>query len=884
MELWRKLLYLVRRGRFDRELDEEMRFHLEMKASAMGDHYAARRQFGNPALLKEVSREVWGWNSLEHLIQDVRYALRMIRRSPGFSSVAILSLALGIGANTAIFSLIDTVMLRMLPVKDPQRLALLIRNASGGPAHSFSYPAVLLFQSQNRTLDGLVAFNAPARVRLATGATSADLEQVSRGFVSGNFFQVLGTNAILGRTFTAEEDNVPGADPYAVLSYNFWKRRFARDPSVIGRRLLVDEIPVTVIGVTPQGFSGVQPGFEPDLWLPAMMMDKNAVTSPNFQAFFALARVKPGVPWRQVQAELDVLYHQHLVERARTIQNERTRAMVLNQTISLDDGSTGYSLVGSRFSKPLLVLMAVVGAVLLIACVNVANLLLARATARQREVSVRLAVGAGRLRLIRQLLTESAVLAALGGIAGLLVAYWGSHVLVAFVAQPGGVVAFDLKPDLRMLAFTAIISLASGLVFGVAPAFRATRGDLMPALKENVRGARLSAGRFSIGKVLVSTQVALSLALLIGGGLFVRSLENLKNLDTGFSRENVLVFELSTPRSYKPPQVLAVNTRVRDVLPTLPGVISSGTAWPTPLSGATWDDVVAVEGYVSRSNEDMDVNLMRTSAGFFETMRTPLLTGRMFGPADTANSPRVALINETMARRFFGGASPVGKHFQCGSCGAGGIEIVGEVRDTKFVSLREPTPATAYMLTEQIPRGGWGAFVARSTGESSALVSALRSELKTIDRNVLLDRPRTLVDQMDEALIQERMIAKLSGFFGLLALLLASIGLYGVMSYAVLRRTNEIGIRMALGANAGDVLRQVLRETMVLVATGIFLGAIVATSVTRFAKTLLFGLTPNDPATIAAMTVLLLVVALLAGCLPARRAAKVDPMVALRYE
>jgi predicted permease len=882
MELWRKLWFLLHRRRFHREMDEEIAFHLEMKRQAAGvDSYAARKQFGNPTLLKEASREMWGWNSLERLVQDLRYALRVMRRSPGLSTVAILSLALGIGANTAIFTLVDAAMLRMLPVKDPEHLTLVMKRMSSGTGRIFSYPAFTLFREQNHSLDGIFAYISPQAAHMSAGSSPENVEQIRRSFVSGEYFSVLGVQPILGRAFSADDDKVPGGAPYAVLNYNFWKSRFSLDPGVIGKALVVDEIPVTVIGVAPPGFTGVEPGYQPDLWLPAMMSSKGCFTNPGCGTFGIFARVKPGVTLAQAQAELDVLHRQHLAARALAIQNDLSRKTFLNQSIMLEDGRSGYSSVGTRFSKPLLVLMAVVGAVLLIACANVANLLLARATARRKEVSVRLAMGAGRLRLIRQFLTESSLLAVLGGGLGLLFAFWGSHLLVALATNRDVKVFFDLRPDLRVLGFTTAVSLLSGVLFGIAPALRATRTELAISLKETARSVAGASG-FNIGKVLVVSQVALSLLLLVGAGLFVRSLQNLRGLDPGFQRQNVLIFDFATPKAYQLPQIAALTGRMFERLATLPGVLSVSTASPTPLDGGTWDNNVTIEGRVARPDEDTVTNLMRVSHQFFDTMRTPLLAGRPFGSQDASNSAHVVLVNEAFARRFLGNANPLGRHISCPGCG-GAAEIIGEVRDAKFISLREQIPATVFLLTDQLP-AAHESFLVRTAGDPAVFTSALREVVKGIDRNVMLERTRTLTNQIDGVLIQERMIAKLSGFFGGLALLLASIGLYGVMSYAVVRRTNEIGIRMALGAGSGEVLRQILRETLILVVAGIVLGTAAALSLTRLVKTMLFGLTPNDPVTIATMALLLFAVALFAGYLPARRAARVDPMVALRYE
>jgi len=878
--LWRRIVFLLSRRRFEHDLAEEMQFHVDMKRRAGSDPHAARKQFGNATFLREISREMWGWDSLESLMQDLRYAVRMMRRSPGLTAIAVLSLALGIGANTAIFTVMNAALLRDLPVKDPGRLILVMKHFPSGTGRAFSYPAFTLFRDQNHSFSGILAYVSPQRVWMSD-RSSGNLEQVYRSFVSGEYFSVLGVQPLLGRVFSAADDKSPGASPYVVLNYNFWKSRFALDPGVLGKQLVIDETPVTVIGVAPPGFTGVEPGYQPDLWLPAMMHNRACVTNPGCQTFGIMARLKPGATASQAETELEVLHRQHLLSRAGAIHNEAAKKNFLSQYITIASGGSGYSSIGSRFSKPLFVLLAVVAAVLVIACVNVANLLLARATARQKEIAVRLAMGAARLRLLRQFLTESILLALFGGVIGLLFAFWGSRILVALVSGPDIRVVFNLNPDLRVLGFLAVISLTAGLIFGIAPALRATRTDVSPALKQKERSIAGSAG-FPVGKVLVVAQVTLSLLVLIGAGLFVRSLQNLRHLDTGYDRQNVVMFSLSLPRTYGAPQAASILKRMLDQVQTFPGVVSASLVYPTPLTGATWDDLVTVEGRAARPDEDLDVNLSAVSRNYFDTLRTPLVAGRNFAPEDTAQSPHVAIVNEAFSQRFFGRANPVGRQFSCPSC-SGRAEIIGVARDAKLVTLRDQTPATVFFLSDQLPPVRQS-FLARTAGDPQALASAVREAAKSIDRNVRADNIRTLVDQMDNALIQERMIAKLSGFFGALALLLASIGLYGVMSYAVVRRTNEIGIRMALGARAADVLRQVLRETALLVAAGLILGAAAALGLTRLIKAMLFGLTPYDPATIVCMALLLAAIALFAGYLPARRAARVDPMTALRYE
>ena len=542
----------------------------------------------------------------------------------------------------------------------------------------------------------------------------------------------------------------------------------------------------------------------------------------------------------------------------------------------------GDSLLGRQFAKPLNILMALVGLVLLIACANVANLLLARGAARQREMAVRLAIGAGRMRLVRQLLTESLVLACLGGGLALLFAAWGGQALAGLLPQWGAELVLDLKPDLHVLAFTAAVTLLAAVLFGLAPALRATRADVTPALKDAGLRPGSQAGKLAFGKALVVSQVALSLLLLVGAGLFVRTLRNLKSVEAGFNRESVVLFSAANPRTWKAAQAAAARARLLDGIRSLPGVVAAANAGPAPLAGSTWTDRIAVESYKSHPDEDMMTTVMVVSPGFFQTLRTPLALGRDFGAQDRGGATKVALVNETFARYFFRDRSPLGMHVDAGG-DVGRAEVVGVVRDARYVGLRQRPPRMVFFSALQI---GFPAdtYLVRTAGDPRSLGQALRQTARHIDPNLRIEEVRTMTAQVDFFLVQERMIAKLSGAFGLLALGMASLGLYGVMAYGVARRTNEIGIRMALGAGRAHVLRMMLRETLLMVVAGIAIGVPVALVCGRFVRTMLFGLEPADPATMAGCALLLAGIALVAAYLPARRATKVNPIEALRYE
>ncbi|HEY6391993.1 MAG TPA: ABC transporter permease [Bryobacteraceae bacterium] len=873
-ELWRRLVFLLRRGRFNRELDEEMRFHLEMKGQAAG-HYAARRQFGNATLLKEVSREMWGWRSIEILLQDIRYALRMLRRSPGFTTVAVLSLALGIGANTAIFSLLDAVLLKMLPIQKPQELAVLTLRGHKGAA-IFSYPAFRNLRDHNEVFSGMFA-RATVPVTVVTTGSS---ERATAELVSGNFFSTLGARPALGRLFTSEDDRTPLAHPVAVLSYNFWQRSLGRDPNAIGKTIRIDNHPFNVVGVAQRGFFGVEVGSAPDIWVPMMMQPRIFSSQPAFDEphwgwLDIMARRKSGLGEAQAQAGLDVTFQQMLQDDEIASLYGKNRAS-RDVHAALLPGGKGMSRLREQFESPLVILMAVVGIVLLIACANIANLLLARASARSKELAVRLALGASRVRLLRQLLTESLLLGLLGGVLGLVFALWGAHLLLTFL--PGGRVplSLEVRLDARLLVFGFAISVLTGILFGLAPALQATKHSLAPALKNE------RATRFGLGKLLVIAQVALSLILLVGAGLFIRTLQNVKAIDAGVRVENVLLASMDPAlNGYTPAQVKSFYQQLTERIRALTGVNSAGFAQAPLLSGNYSMVGLRVPGRPDPP-QGRSILVNDITPNFLETAGIAIVAGRDFRSDDVPASPAVAIINEAAARYFFGGDNPLGKRAQLGRQD---LEIVGVAKDAKYRSVREETPRTAYLDFDQQPRPNSNrTLYVRTARDAIQMAAAVRHEVQALDKDLPLFNVKTFAGQRDESLAEERLIATLSGFFSSLALLLACIGLYGVMAYGVVRRTREIGIRMSLGAQRPTVLWMMFRETLVLVLAGIAVGIPAVLSVARLVRNQLFGVTPADAGTLTVATLILLAVGMLAGYIPALRAARVDPMIALRYE
>jgi predicted permease len=891
--LRKKLQFLIRRDRFDRELEEEMRFHLEMKAqenreagmSRNDARHTALRGFGNPTLLQEVSREMWGLRWLEELFQDLQYGFRMLRRSPGFTATAVLSLALGIGVNTAVFTVIDAVLLKMLPVKNPEELVQIMNVSPNDrrPNAAFSYPTF------ERLRDRQLVRGMFASAGLRLNATVDGQAEPARGqLVSGSFFTVLGVQPVIGRTFTADDDRVPGGHPVAVISHGYWKRRFALDPSVVGKGIALNAKPFAIIGVTPPDFFGIQVGDSTDFWIPMMMQgefDRLALNNPDYWWLEIVARLDPAVPREQSQAGLNLAYR-HALAEMRGGDPSRARERPENQRrIELDPAGRGLGNIRRQVSTPLMVVMAVVGLVLLIACANVAGLQLARSIARRKEIGVRIALGASRLRLVRQLMTESVLLALIGGAFGFALAAWGAGLLVSLVSE-GLPLSIRFEPSARIFAFSSLVSLITGALFGLAPALQATRADVSATIKEQT-GAPGGMPRFRLGKVLVVLQVAVSLILIVGAGLLIRTLQNLKGVDVGFHRGNVLVLTVSPALAgYQNLQFAAVYRRLLERVEAIPGVRVASIARFSLLTRGLWRTNLMVQGYAPGRDENIATGANLVGPKFFQMMGVPMLMGREFGPEDNEKSAKVAVVSEALARRYFGSANPVGRRIGITrNQTPASLEIVGVVKDTKYNSVREETPPMVYVpyLQSPMPLGDLKLHV-RTVGDPTALVSALRREIQAVDKNLAVYDIRTLEEQVDQSLFAERLFVMLSSSFGLLALLLASIGLYGVMSYTVTRRTGEIGIRMALGAGRGKVLWLLLWDTLVLVLVGAALGIPAALAAGGVISSQLYGLTPGDPATISAATLVMAAVALLAGYLPARRASRVDPLVALRHE
>jgi predicted permease len=832
-----------------------------------------------------------------NLVPDLRFALRAIRRSPLFTSVAILSLALGIGANTAIFTLMDQLMLRELPIKHPEQLVVLYQkgahNGSNMGRWMHSYPIYRDFQQK------AAPFSEVLCRRLLSTSVSVDnqTERVDAEMVSGNYFTMLGVKPAIGRLFNSQEDDrVYMGHPVVALSYEYWTNRFNRNPNVVGKKILVNNYPMTIVGVSAAGFSGLDPAVSPAIRVPILMKpallpewDWVKVEDRRTRWVQVFARLKPGYTAKSARAPMQVLFHQ-IREYEATLPAAKDwspyqRARFLEGTINIDPAATGYSDLRNSFSKALIVLMCMVGLVLLIACANVANLLIARAFARQKEIAVRLSIGASRGQLIRQLLVESLVLSFAGGAAGVVLAVAMTRGLLALVPSEGSPLLIRAEPDVRILLFTLGLTFLTGLFFGLVPALRASRPDLWTTLKDAVGSIAGQGGSLFLRKGLVSAQVALSFLLLFGAGLFVRSLQNLKATDTGFrDADNLVTFQLSPALSgYDDARTVHLYQELLANLRALPGVKSAALAAVPVLHGDEWDSSTSVEGHQAKDGEDIQAFMNALSPDYFKTMGIPILEGRDFDRRDIKKDAKVAIVNEKFARHFFGNKSAVGRHIGRGGGPAAKLdtEIVGVVADSLYEGPREGVRRQVF-----VPEWGNGgvAFYVRAGLGSSSAYGLIRNEVKKLDASMPVYEMKTLGGQLDETLLTERLIALLSAGFGMLATLLAAIGLYGVMAFVVARRTKEMGLRMALGARAGTVIWLVMKEVLLLLAIGLAIGIPAAFGLGRFVAAQLYGIKAGDPWIAAFSTATLIVVASLAGWIPAQRASRIDPILALRYE
>ncbi len=900
-----RLRALFRRQAMEIEMDEELCVHFDRQvekyvSSGVPREEAVRRtrlEFGGHEQLKEECRDARGVRFLDTLLRDVRFGLRAMGRSPGLSLVAVLSLALGIGANTAMFSLLDAVLLKSLPVQEPSRLVLFGAGSWGGsqdtlPDRSwelFSYSFYREISAQNQVYSDVTAVHS---VEFSThgGVDGGSPELLKADLVSGTFFSVLGVQPVLGRVLNQADDQTPGAGPVAVASYSWWQRRFGNNPAVLGKTFRFESTVYTLVGVAPPGFFGTSVGQAPDLWIPLSMEKEispgwNGLNDKFFQSLYIIARLKPGVTVEQASADTNFLFKQILrSEYASPQPTPKELAAIQHAQIDLTSAARGLSNLRIQYSLSLEILMAVSGLVLLIACANIANLLLARGTARAREFAVRAALGASRLRLFVQLVTESLLFALLGAGLGVAMAWRAGDFLLA-MATGGGQTSLSVTPDLRVLAFSLLLTIFTALLFGMAPAIRSTQFQLTCSLKGG-RGAVSAQAKSPLARALLVLQIALSMVLLVGAGLFWRTLLNFAHVDPGFEKQNVLVFLLDEyAAGYKPDARLgSLLNQIEERVGAVRGVRAASFSLFTFNQGE-WSNGVTLQG-ISRNSENSEEVLMnRVGAGYFAAFALPVLSGRTFTPQDNERAPKVAVINETMARRFFPGESAIGRYFGFGDDPkhSGDFEIIGVVKNAKYESLRErPHPAAYFPHSQNVtylPN-----LEVRFSGDAAQITQQVRQAVEAVARDVPIGEVSTLADEVDNSVSKYRLVSQLSTFFGLLAVFLVCIGIYGLFSYVVARRTNEIGIRMALGAKPSEIMEMVLREGALLTFLGLMIGLSVSLGLTRLLSSFLFDVRPNDPLTFALATIFLILVSLMACYIPARRATRIDPIVALRYE
>lgn len=809
------------------------------------------------------------------LLQDLRYGVRQLLRSPGFTAVAVFCLALGIGGTSTMFSLIDGVWLRPLPVKEPDQLVRIFTSSPNNPWGNCSHPDYVDFRDKNHVFSGVIACSPKGFVFSNNGTP----EMIIGNITSGNYFSVLGVAPVLGRMFLPDEGETLAAALMVVVSHGFWQRRLGGDPKAVGREIQLNDKNVTIVGVAPKKFRGTEPFLNPEVWVPAKIWSTVLVPGADetvrrdIRDFRLFARVRPGISTNQVAAEMETLSRQ--LAQAYPETNKDLRSVVIPE-----------SKYRTRAIPIAAILMSIAGCVLLLSCANVANLLMARAESRRIEIAVREALGASRTRLVQQLLTESLLLSFLGTAIALLLAYWLIDLLPSLLPPNPIPLSFDLRVDGRVLAFTLVLTLLTGLIFGLVPAIRAYKTDLVSVIKG--QAPRVWRQRFSVRSLLVVGQVAVSLVLLIGAGLLVRTLLKIQQIDTGFEKKNMLLVALCPGlRGYNNSQALVLYQTLTERLQVIPEVKHASMAKRVPLSdaGAGMALDIGIPGYeLPADQQGLHIKFNAVGLRFFETMGTRILRGRGFDEHDTKLSRKIALINETMARRYWANENPVGRLFRTRGPRGDEYEIIGVVQDGKYNKFKESPEPYIYLSFAQNPSAGDATVIVETASDPRRLVGAVRRELQALDKTLPTLSVMTLKDMLQFSLYQERVSAQLVAILGLIGLILAAVGLYGVVSYTVNQQTHEIGIRMALGAQQTDVLKEVLRQGLFLALVGITIGLAGASAVMQVLSSVLYGVSATDPATFASVVLLIITVALAASYLPARRATKVDPMVALRYE
>ncbi|HKE87177.1 MAG TPA: ABC transporter permease [Vicinamibacterales bacterium] len=860
-------------------INDELRFHrdrvIDDYVAAGMDRQAAERraflEFGNAVAIEESVRDVRGrW--LDDLSKDLTYAIRTLRRTPVFTTVAVLSLALGIGANAAIFSLINAVMLRSLPVEEPDRLVRITRMREGRPG-TVSYPVFERFRDHIAAISGAFVQQRTSEQTVSVGGSD---ETVAIDFVSGSYFIVLGLEPAAGRLLEPADDVESPASPAAVISDRYWLRRFGRSPNAIGTTFTLRARVFTIVGVMPPSYRGARPGTPPDVVAPLLpMMPARQRVASDFNNLLLLARLKPGATVEQARAEAEVLYRPIAEAQAAESSSRQERAAMLRQRVAAFHAPDGFNTIREEIGEPLLLLMAIVGLILLLACVNVSGLLLARAAARQREISIRVAIGAGRGRLVRQFLTESLVLAAFGGALGFAVAGRASERLFSLFVN-GRPIDFTVSPDMRVLALTALVTLVASLAAGLVPAVQAFRVRLNPALKEVP-----AHGHSRLGKSLVVVQFAISMVLVVGATLFVGTLVKLYAVDRGFDTRGLIALQVRADRPYPRERNRVIQQSALEGLRSIPDVRSASAGAILPVGGGLWDRNVRVEGHASQTAEPEMVAFNAIAPQYFTTLGTPLREGREFEERDTVSAPFVAIVNESFARSFFGERSAIGRHVT--TLGLT-YEIVGVVGNAKYQGLREGTLRTLYVPWTQLMEDQSFNYLMRLEGDASRLAQAVQRVLRDADPGLRVFRLMTYDAWIDEGIPTERLMATIGGLVGLLALVLAAVGMFGALAFQVTRRTNEFGVRNVLGATRWSMIRLVLGDVAAIVVPGVVIGGGIALMLTGLARSLLFGLTPTEPRVFALAAVILCTAALLAGWVPARRASSVDPLVALRHE